>query len=77
METALGPLLTALIKLGAPWIIVAVFVVLFWFERKKSSQLADKLFELGMSMAKSNTEVNSTLRNVERDVDDLSRRFKT
>ena len=76
MEQALGPLLAALIKLGAPWIITSVFILLFVAERKKKDQLADKLFELGMAMTKTNTEFTSTLRNVEKDLDDISRRFK-
>ena len=76
MEAVLGPILAALIKQGSPWIITAVFIVLYLAERKRNGQIADKLYELGMAMTKTNTEVNLTLLNVKRDIDDISRRFK-
>jgi predicted branched-subunit amino acid permease len=73
MDAALGPILSALLKMGAPWVITAVFIVLFWTERKQKDQLADKLYELGMAMTKTNTEFSLTLRKVERDIDDIRR----
>jgi len=69
METALGPVITALLKLGAPWIVVAVFVILFLAERKRKDELADKLYDLGLAMTKTNTEVHSTLQLVQRDLE--------
>jgi hypothetical protein len=59
--------------MGAPWIITAVFIVLFIAERKRKDQLADKLYDLGMAMTKTNTEFNLTLQNVERDIDEIRR----
>jgi len=73
MDAAFGPILSALLKMGAPWVITAVFIVLFWTERKQKDQLADKLYELGMAMTKTNTEFSLTLRKVERDIDDIRR----
>jgi len=73
MDTALGPVLSVLLKMGAPWVITAVFIILFWTERKQKDQLADKLYELGMAMTKTNTEFSLTLRKVEHDIDDIRR----
>lgn len=73
MDAALGPVISALLKMGAPWVITAVFVVLFIAERKRKDQLADKLYDLGMAMTKTNTEVHGTLQNVQRDLEDIRR----
>jgi hypothetical protein len=69
MEAALGPVVSALLKMGAPWIIVAVFVVLFMAERKRKDELADKLYDLGLAMTKTNTEVHGTLQLVQKDLE--------
>lgn len=69
METALGPVISALLKMGAPWVIVAIMLVLFVAERKRKDELADKLYDLGMAMTKTNTEVNGTLQVVQRDIE--------
>lgn len=69
METALGPVVAALLKMGAPWVMVAVFVLLFFAERKRKDELADKLYDLGLAMTKTNTEVQSTLQLVQRDIE--------
>jgi hypothetical protein len=71
METALGPVVAALLKLGAPWIIVAVFIILFLTERKRKDELADKLYDLGLAMTKTNTEVHGTLQLVQRDLESI------
>ena len=71
METTI---IAALLKLGAPWILAAAFLVLFIAERKKKDQLADKLFELGMAITSAVTEFQGTLHNVERDLEDIKRR---
>lgn len=69
METALGPVIASLLKLGAPWVITTVFIVLFVAERKRKDELADKLYDLGLAMTKTNTEVHGTLRLVQRDLE--------
>ena len=66
METALIP---ALLKMGAPWVIVAVFIVLFFAERKRKDELADKLYDLGIAMTKTNTETHGTLQLVKNDLE--------
>lgn len=76
MEAALGPVISALLKMGAPWVITAVFVVLFVAERKRKDQLADKLYDLGMASVKRDTEVHATLENVRRDLDEIRRYHK-
>jgi len=73
MDAALGPVITALLKLGAPWIVCAVFIILFINSQKRINQLADKLYDLGMAMTKTNTEFNGTLQKVERDLDEIRR----
>lgn len=75
MEVALGPVIAAMVKLGAPWIICAVFVVLFVAERKKKDQLADRLFDLAVKVTEKTTEFNVTMKTVERDIDEITRRF--
>lgn len=73
MDAALGPVISALLKMGAPWIVCSVFIILFMAERKRKDQLADKLYDLGMAMTKTNTEFNGTLQKVERDLDEIRR----
>lgn len=62
-----------LLKLGAPWIVVAIFAWLFYDERKKSGQLADKLYDLGMAQVKKDTEVHQALQLVQKDVEEIRR----
>lgn len=76
MEAALGPVISALLKMGAPWVITAVFIVLFVAERKRKDQLADKLYDLGMAGVKKDTEVHATLENVRRDLEEIRRLHK-
>lgn len=73
MDAALGPVISALLKMGAPWVITAVFVMLFWSERNQKDALANKLYDLGMAMTKANTEVSLTLRKVEHDIEEIRR----
>ena len=73
MDAALGPLISALLKMGAPWVITAVFVVLLLAERKRKDQLADKLYDLGIAMTKTYTEFHQTLKNVQKDLDEIRR----
>ena len=74
METTL---VASLLKLGAPWVMVAILLYLFIAERKRKDEMADKLYELAISQVKVNTETKRSIESVEKDVDDISRRFKT
>lgn len=69
--------LKGLLESGAPWgilcLALSIAVVALW---KRSITLADRLYELATKQVEVNTETRSTLQNVERDVDDISRRFK-
>lgn len=73
-----------LLEQGTPWAILclgmAVVIVVLW---RRSIQLSDQLFKLATSQVKVNTEtrwamknVGDTLGHVERDVDDISRRYQ-
>jgi|WetSurSiteA1Bulk_404760.scaffolds.fasta_scaffold1110030_1 hypothetical protein len=62
-----------LLKLGAPWICVAIFAWLFYDERKKSAAMADKLYDLGMAQVKKDTEVHQALQLVQKDVEEIRR----
>jgi len=73
MDAALGPVISALLKMGAPWVITAVFVMLFWAERTQKDALANRLYDLGMAMVKTNTEMGLTLRKVEHDIEEIRR----
>jgi hypothetical protein len=70
---ALGPALGALIKQGGPWLVMAIFVILFWFERKRKDELADRLYELGMASVKRDTQIHTALVEVRRDLDEIRR----
>jgi hypothetical protein len=71
MEAAMGPILSALLKMGAPWLITAVFIILFVAERKRKDELADKLYDLGVSVTRTNVEVHVTLQNVQKDIEEI------
>ena len=73
MEVALGPIIGALLKMGAPWVITAVFIVLFITERRGKDKLSDKLYDLGMAQVKKDMEVHHTLTEVRRDMEDIKR----
>ena len=62
-----------LLKLGVPWIVSAIFIWLFYDERKNNKTLADKLFELGMAQVKKDTEVHQALQLVQKDVEEIRR----
>lgn len=74
MEVALGPVISALLKMGAPWIITAVFLVLFITERKRKEQLADKLYDLGIVGVKKDAEIHAALENVCRNLVEIRRK---
>lgn len=71
METTL---VAGLLKLGAPWIMVAILLYLFLAERKRKDELADKLYDLGTGMIKLHTEFKNTLHTVEKDVEEIRRK---
>lgn len=73
MEVALGPIIGVLLKMGAPWVITAVFIVLFLAERKRKDQLSDKLYDLGMAQVEKDVEVHHTLIEVRKDMEDIKR----
>jgi len=62
-----------LLKLGAPWIISAIFIWLFYDERKKTSAMADKLYDMGMAQVKKDTEVHQALQLVQKDMEEIRR----
>lgn len=63
-----------LLKLGAAWTVTAIFFYLYMQERRRTVQLADKLYDLGIKMTQINAEFNSTLQNVEKDIIDIEKR---
>jgi len=65
--------IAAMLKLGAPWVVAAIFVLLFVQERKRGGELADKLFDLGMAQVKKDGDVHATLQGVQRDLDEIRR----
>jgi hypothetical protein len=73
VETVLGPILAVLLKMGAPWVITAVFCVLFVTERKKNNEVSEKLFQLGMAQVKTDTEFHQTLDQVKKDTEEIRR----
>lgn len=73
MEALLGPVIGTLLKMGAPWVITAVFIVLYIMEKKDKTKLADKVYDLAITMTKINTEFGMTLQNVEKDVEEIRR----
>jgi hypothetical protein len=73
MDVALGPAIAALLKMGAPWVVTALAVVLFWLERKRSNSLADQLYQLGLAQVEKDAEVHATLESVRRDLDEIRR----
>jgi hypothetical protein len=52
-------------------LLVALLVVLYYFERKAREKITDKAFELFTDVAKTMTEFNGTLEDIERHLNDL------
>jgi len=70
-------LLKGLLETGAPWgILCAVLIFGIGVLWKRCNILSDRLFELAIAQVKVNTETQRTIQSVEKDVDDISRRFK-
>jgi len=74
MDAILGPVISTLLKMGAPWVITAVFIVLYVLEKRDKADLADKVYKLAIDSNKINTELVLQMRNIEKDVDEIRRR---
>jgi hypothetical protein len=75
METAFAKILGHLATLGPGFIVAAVFVALFWFERKKSEALAEKLYDLGMASIRSDIEHTQAIKSLEKTLESVERRI--
>ena len=69
METALTKILAHLASLGPGFIVAAVFIVFYVWERKKSAELTDKLQELTRESIKADTEHCGMLQAFEKALD--------
>lgn len=73
----MGALMKGLLETGAPWGLLCASLVLavavLW---KRCNILSDRLYDLAVSQVKVNTETKQSIVQVERDVDDISRKFK-
>lgn len=58
-------------KQGPLGVVLAVMFYLYLKERDRVFALADKLYDLGISMTKTNTEVKTALQKVSEDVDSI------
>jgi hypothetical protein len=73
----LEPLLTGLLKTGAPWgVLCAVLLVAVAALWRRSVQLSDKLYDLATSQVKQSAEVHGTLTNTLKELEELRRCFK-
>jgi hypothetical protein len=63
-------------KETAPWVLSLVLGFLYHLERKRVTNLSEKLFQLGMATTKSSTEMQATLRAVEKGVDEIRYRHR-
>ena len=73
MVPELSTIVLSLLKMGGPWVMVSVFLVLYWLERKSKEQLSEKLFNLALEQVKKDMEVLQILEQVRRDVDAIRR----
>lgn len=70
-------LISGLLKSGAPWgILCAVLSWAAWHLWQRCNHLADKVYELAVNQVKVQTDTQHALRDVGRDVEDISRRFE-
>jgi len=68
MESAI---VKELIKEGVLGLFLGIFIWLFIRQLKRAETLADKVFELGMAVAKADVEVKNVLGQVAKDLDGL------
>ena len=73
MDPIFSSIVAPLLKLGAPWIMVVVFLALFVMEKKLKEEMSNKLYELGMAVVKSNTEAQLMLKSVEKELMEIRR----
>lgn len=70
-------LFKGLLESGTPWgILCGVLLFALAVLWKRCSKLSDQLYKLAVSQVEVNIETKQTLRQVEKDMDDISRRFK-
>jgi len=68
MDPLSGTLLV-LAKFGAPWVMSAVFGLLYVSERKRSSALSDKLYDLGTGMIAESRNTRHEIHETRRDIE--------
>ena len=66
MESLLSKFLGLLVEHGPGFVVAAIFIVLYWVERKKSEQMAEKLQELAVSSIKADLEHTRTYASLEK-----------
>ncbi len=73
----MAALVEGLLKSGAPWgLLCAVLLVGIGVLWRRCNTLSDRLYELAIAQVEVNTETKRSLASVEKDVDDISRRFQ-
>ena len=70
MESAL---ITALIKLGPPWVMVAIILYLYITERKEKRELIKEMTTLSQKQVEAFSEFSHTLHTVEKDIEAMRR----
>jgi len=66
MEAALAKALAALATYGPGYVLAAVFIILYFLERRKSEQMANKLQELAVASIKADLEHTKTYESLEK-----------
>jgi hypothetical protein len=64
-------ILSSLAKQGPLGLALAVLLYLYVKERERVRELADRLYDLGIKMVESNVKVDSSLRDVVKNVDEM------
>jgi hypothetical protein len=65
----LSGMLLALAKFGAPWMMAAAFGLLYVSERKQSSELSKKLYDLGTGMIAESRNTRHEIHETRRDIE--------
>lgn len=66
MEAALAKALAALATYGPGYVLAVVFIILYFLERRKSEQMANKLQELAVASIKADLEHTKTYESLEK-----------
>ncbi len=70
-------LIKGLLEAGTPWgILCAALVFAVMVLWKRCNKLSDQLYELATNQLSVNIEHKQTLKQVEKDLDDITRRFR-